>query len=94
MKPAQFPEQNTKIDEDRDQLPTIPAHIAERSPEGLTTTRIKLTITERLKVLFSGIFYQTSSTYHQQYQHSTFSTTLPLHIKSKGSKQKHQQWRG
>lgn len=65
MKPIEFKGANTKYAEEQEEYQTLPAH---RTKDGQVTTCWKLTLKERIKLLFKGRIYLQQSTFNLKLQ--------------------------
>lgn len=77
MNPIEFPEANKVIAKDQPQYLPLPAHIAD-DDEGTTTFCWKLTLRERLKILFTGTLWHQVMTFRTALQPQRPSIDKPL----------------
>lgn len=75
MKPVDFPESNVVYAEDQDEYLDLPVH---RTADGVVTSCWKLTIWERLRVLFTGRLYFSVLTFNEPLQPQQPHLRYPL----------------
>ena len=78
MKPINFPEQNTTIAKDQPQYFPLPAHIVVNDPEGQAVFCWKLSVKERLKLLFTGKIWHHVLTFRQPLQPQLLEISSPF----------------
>lgn len=81
MKLIEFPEQTTIVAKDQPQYRPMPAWIdscKSTNPEGRLICKWKLSLKERIKLLFTGILWHHILTFHSSIQPQLLSTEFPF----------------
>ena len=76
MKPIEFKEQDIIIAEHQDEYLNLPAHL-KGDPEGTVTSCWKLTIRERIKIIFTGRVWHSLMTFNSPLQPQKISVDKP-----------------
>ncbi|MEQ8578179.1 MAG: hypothetical protein RIC57_09090 [Balneola sp.] len=76
MKPIEFKEANHRFAEHQDEYQTLPACYGrpEINPKGYVITCWKMSFIERLRILFKGVIWSSTMTFHQPLQPQYFTT--------------------
>lgn len=74
MKLIEFPEQTTIVAEDQPEYLPMPAHVAS---DGLLTCCWKLSLRERLKLLFTGLLWHQVMTFRKPLQPQRLDVEKP-----------------
>jgi len=77
MKLINFPEQNTIYAKDQPQYLPLPAHKFKNDPSGEIVCCWKLTLKERIKVLFSGKIWHSILTFNNSLQPQKLTIEKP-----------------
>jgi len=81
MKPTSFPEQNTTIAKNQPQYFPLPAHIVVNDPSGRAIFCWKLSIKERVKLLFTGKIWHHVLTFNSSLQPQLLEINTPFNHK-------------
>lgn len=79
MKPIEFKEQDLIIAKDQEEYLPLPAHLV-GDPSGCIVFCWKMTLLERLKVLFTGNVWQETLTFNSPLQPQRLSIKKPVMI--------------
>ncbi len=77
MEIAQFPEQTVCYAKDQPEYLPLPAHRFKDDPQGRIACCWRLTFTERLKLLFTGVVWQQVLTFNQPLQPQKLTVDKP-----------------
>ena len=77
MKAIEFPEQNVEIAKDQQEYNTLPAHRFPDTPQGRIACCWKLSIKERLKVLWTGKIWHQIMTFNKPLQPQLLEVEKP-----------------
>lgn len=86
MKPTTFPQQNTEIAKTQDEYQTLPAFVD--SVSGMVVSCWRLTLWERIKLLFTGRIWWHVWTFNQPLQPQLPAVDDPFKAAEKDAKRK------
>ena len=79
MKPIDFPASNVVFAKGQDQYMELPAHLDKKGTGGAVVSCWKMTLSERLRVLFTGRVWISSLTFFNPLQPVSLGVTVPTY---------------